>query len=101
MPSQLPVGPPEADELWVVVGPTASGKTTLAIELAEQFAGEIISADSIQIYRYFDLGSGKPTDAELARAPHHLVDFVDPLESYDAARFVAQADEAIAEVRKR
>ncbi len=95
------MAPPEAAELWVVVGPTASGKTTLAIELAEQFAGEIISADSIQIYRYFDLGSGKPTDAELARAPHHLVDFVDPLDCFDAARFVALADEAIAEVRNR
>ena len=75
---------PEA--LIAVVGPTASGKTELAIALAERLGGEIVSADSVQIYRRFDIGSGKPSAEELARVPHHLVDVADPLETFDAAR---------------
>lgn len=92
--------PPE-DALWVVVGPTASGKTELAITLAERFDGEVIGADSVQIYRDFDIGTGKPSPEERARATHHLVDLVSPLSPFDAARFVALADQAIAEVRAR
>ncbi len=92
---------PEPDELVTVVGPTASGKTGLAIALAERWGGEIIGADSVQIYRLFDIGSGKPTAEERAQVPHHLVDVVDPLSPFDAGRFVAMADEAIAEVRSR
>jgi len=67
----------EPDELLVVVGPTASGKSELAMRLAEQCNGEIVSVDSVQIYRHFDLGSGKPTAAEQARVRHHLVDIAD------------------------
>ncbi|MGK4009084.1 tRNA (adenosine(37)-N6)-dimethylallyltransferase MiaA [Sorangium sp. So ce1036] len=93
--------PPSPGELIVVVGPTASGKTELAIRLAERFGGEVVSADSVQIYREFDLGSGKPTPAERARAPHHLVDAADPLEAIDAARFAELADAAIADIRGR
>lgn len=89
------------DELCVVVGPTASGKSDLALALAEAQNGEIVGADSVQIYRRFDLGSGKPTAAERARVSHHLVDAIDPLDPIDAARFVALADRAIAEVRAR
>ncbi len=92
---------PEGDRLVVVVGPTASGKTDLAIALAERWNGEVIGADSVQIYRGFDLGSGKPSAAERARVPHHLVDVCAPDEPIDAARFVALADAAIAEVRAR
>ncbi|MBW2457091.1 MAG: tRNA (adenosine(37)-N6)-dimethylallyltransferase MiaA [Deltaproteobacteria bacterium] len=92
---------PEPDEIITVVGPTASGKTGLAIALAERWGGEIIGADSVQIYRLFDVGSGKPTAAERAQVPHHLIDVVDPLAPFDAGRFVAMADEAIAEVRSR
>lgn len=88
-------------ELLVVVGPTASGKTELAVRLAERFGGEVIGADSVQIYRGFDIGSGKPTAAERARAPHHLVDVADPMEAFDAQRFAELADRAIADVRAR
>ncbi|MBW2523495.1 MAG: tRNA (adenosine(37)-N6)-dimethylallyltransferase MiaA [Deltaproteobacteria bacterium] len=87
--------------LIAVVGPTASGKTELAIRLAEQRGGEIVSADSIQIYRHFDIGSGKPTPSERRRVPHHLVDCVEPNEPIDAARFVELADRAIERVRSR
>ena len=92
---------PPPDELLVIVGPTASGKTDLAIELAEGFGGEVIGADSVQIYRAFDIGSGKPTAAERARAPHHLVDVFDPLEAIDAQRYAELASEAIASIRAR
>ena len=93
------LAPPDEDELVVVVGPTASGKTALALELAARWGGEIIGADSVQIYRRFDLGSAKPTPEERARAAHHLVDVLDPLEPMDAGRYVELADRAIADVR--
>jgi tRNA dimethylallyltransferase len=89
------------DDLLAVVGPTASGKTALAVELAERLGGEVVSADSVQIYREFDVGSGKPTAEELARAPHHLVGAIDPLEPVDAASWAARAAAAIADVRAR
>lgn len=89
------------DPLLVVVGPTASGKTALAVRLAEELGGEIVSADSVQVYRRFEIGTGKPTTGERARAPHHLVDIVEPLEPMDAARWAALADEAIAEITAR
>ena len=89
------------NELLAVVGPTASGKTSLAVALAERLGGEIISADSVQIYRGFDIGSGKPTARELARAPHHLVGTFDPLDPVDAAAWSRLAEAAIADVRAR
>jgi len=92
---------PAEGELLVVVGPTASGKTELAVSLAERFGGEVIGADSVQIYRGFDVGSGKPTAEERARAPHHLVDVADPLEPFDAQRFAELGEGAIADVRAR
>lgn len=92
---------PPDDTLLVVVGPTASGKTELALRLAERWGGEIVSADSVQVYRGFDRGSGKPSAEERARAPHHLVDCFDPGEEVDAARFVSLAEQAIAEIRAR
>ena len=88
-------------ELVCVVGPTASGKTELAIRICEQVGGEVINADSVQIYEHFDLGSGKPTGQELARAVHHLVGVQDPRDPLDAARFASMADAAIAQVRGR
>jgi tRNA dimethylallyltransferase len=87
--------------LLAFVGPTGSGKTALAMDVAQRAGGEIISVDSVQIYRFFDVGSGKPTADEAARVPHHLVSVVDPTEPVDAARFVALADAAIADVRAR
>src|SRR6188768_1451413 len=89
------------DRLWVVVGPTASGKTSLAIELCEQHGGEIVSADSVQVYRHFELGTGKPSNEERARARHHLIDVIEPSEPMDAARFAELAELAIAEIRAR
>ncbi|HTB75557.1 MAG TPA: tRNA (adenosine(37)-N6)-dimethylallyltransferase MiaA [Polyangiaceae bacterium] len=89
------------DELLAVVGPTASGKTALAVALAEKLGGEIVSADSVQIYRGFDVGSGKPTPDELSRARHHLVGALDPLDPIDAAAWAKLAGDAIADVRAR
>jgi tRNA dimethylallyltransferase len=80
--------------LIVVCGPTGIGKTTAAIELAEAVGGEIISADSMQIYRHMDIGTAKPTAAEQARVRHHLVDVVDPDEPFDAAQFLTMARKA-------
>jgi tRNA dimethylallyltransferase len=85
----------------VIVGPTASGKTSLACEMAEKLGAEIVSADSQQCYRGLDTGTAKPTAAEQARARHHLLDVADPEEQLDAARFVRLAGEAIAEIGKR
>lgn len=87
--------------LLCVVGPTASGKTELAVSVAERVGGEIVSADSVQIYRGFDIGSGKPSAEELQRAPHHLVGTLDPRDDVDAAAFARMADAALADVRAR
>lgn len=87
--------------LLCVVGPTASGKTELAISVCERVSGEIVSADSVQIYRGFDLGSGKPTAEERARAPHHLIDVLDPREAADAMAYAALAERAIDDIRAR
>jgi len=84
-----------------VVGPTASGKTELALDLAEALGGEIVSADSVQVYRHFDVGSGKPSSAERARAPHHMIDVANPTDAFDAAMFVTQARAACDEIRAR
>ena len=89
------------ERLLCVVGPTASGKTDLAIATCERVGGEIVSADSVQIYRGFDIGSGKPTSEERARAPHHLIDVLDPLETADAMAYARLAEAAIADVRGR
>jgi tRNA dimethylallyltransferase len=91
----------DAGTLLVVTGPTASGKTLAAVELARAFDGELIGADSVQVYRGFDIGSSKPTREELRGVPHHLLDVCDPSDELDAAEFAALADRAIADVRSR
>ena len=88
-------------ELLVIAGPTASGKTALAIELARRIDAEIVGADSQQVYRNFDLGTAKPSAEELAAVPHHLVSVVEPQEPFSAARYQAMADEAIAAIHAR
>jgi len=88
-------------ELLCVVGPTASGKSELALRLAESLGGEILSADSMQIYRGFDIGTGKPSPLERAQVPHHLVDVAEPLDAWDAARWADEASRLIAEIRAR
>jgi tRNA dimethylallyltransferase len=91
-----------ADErLLCIVGPTASGKSALALRLARELHGEILSADSMQIYRGFDIGTGKPNVEERVLVPHHLVDVVEPLEAWDAARWADEAVRLIGEVRAR
>lgn len=85
----------------VICGPTASGKTALAVELGEQLGAEIVSADSQQCYRGLDAGTAKPTPAERARVPHHLLDVAEPEEQLDAARFVKLADAAVADIVAR
>jgi len=84
-----------------LVGPTASGKTALALELADRLVGEIVSADSRQIFRGLDVGTAKPTPAERACVPHHCLDLVDPGESFDVARFRTAAVAAIADIAAR
>lgn len=88
-------------KLVVVLGPTASGKTALSIKLAQRYGGEIISADSMQIYRGLDVGTAKATKQERALVPHHLVDIADPEQSFSVAAFLPLAKQAIAEISAR
>jgi tRNA dimethylallyltransferase len=87
--------------ILVIAGPTATGKTHAALQLATTFDGELVGADSVQVYRGFDIGSAKPTVEELGAIPHHLIDVVDPDEDIDAATYASAADAAIADVRSR
>ncbi|MFJ4289230.1 tRNA (adenosine(37)-N6)-dimethylallyltransferase MiaA [Cupriavidus sp. NPDC089707] len=84
-----------------LLGPTASGKTAAALALAADAPVEIISLDSALVYREMDIGTAKPTAEELAAAPHHLIDIIDPVESYSAAQFVTDAERLIGEIRAR
>ena len=87
--------------LILVVGPTAVGKTQLAVELAEALGGEIVSADSRLFYRGMDIGTAKPSSEERTRVPHHLIDIADPGESLTLANFQEQARHAIADIHAR
>lgn len=90
-----------ARPLVVIVGPTASGKTALAIELALQLDGEIICADSRTVYKGMDIGTAKPTPEERAKIPHHLLDVVDPDEDFTVADFKRLAEAAIKDIKSR
>ncbi len=85
----------------LLAGPTASGKSAIALCLAERIGGEIISVDSMQVYRGLDLGTAKPSAAERARVPHHLLDVADLSESFDAAQFTRLARAAVTEIQAR
>ncbi|MDA8334967.1 MAG: tRNA (adenosine(37)-N6)-dimethylallyltransferase MiaA [Peptococcaceae bacterium] len=87
--------------LLVVVGPTATGKTALAVELAQRLDGEVISADSMQVYRYMDIGTAKPTVEERQGIPHHLIDVVDPDQEFNAALYGELARRAVREAAAR
>ena len=84
-----------------LAGPTAIGKSEIALQLAEQLGGEIISVDSMQVYRGLDIGTAKPSPAERARVPHHLMDICDLTDSFDAAQFVRLAQKAVEEIQAR
>jgi tRNA dimethylallyltransferase len=86
---------------FAIVGPTASGKTAVAVDVAERIGAEIVSCDSMQLYRGLDVGTAKPTPVERARVPHHVIDLLDPSQSYSAARYVEDADRAIAAITTR
>ena len=85
----------------LLAGPTAVGKSRIALLLAERLNGEIVSVDSMQVYRGLDIGTAKPSAEERARVPHHLIDVVDVTEPFDAARFAELAHQAVAEIRSR
>jgi tRNA dimethylallyltransferase len=88
-------------KLIIVLGPTASGKSEIALRLAEEREGEIINADSLQVYRYLDIGTGKPSAEERARVPHHLIDIVDPDEEFHVAMFRHLALDAVSKIVAR
>lgn len=90
-----------AEPILLLAGPTAVGKTEVALLLAEKLGGEIISVDSMQVYRGLDIGTAKPTPEERRRVPHHLLDVVEVSEGFDAARFVQLAQEAIQDIHQR
>jgi tRNA dimethylallyltransferase len=85
----------------VIVGPTASGKSELALLLAERLGGEIVSVDSMQVYRGMDIGTAKPSSAARARVPHHLIDIVEITDRFDAAQFACLARSAVADIQGR
>ena len=94
---------PTEEPLLVIAGPTAAGKSALALELWERLGGraEIVSVDSAQVYRGMDIGTAKPDAATRARVPHHLLDLLDPAQSYSAARFATDACRVIGEIQAR
>src|SRR3954447_24301325 len=86
---------------FVIIGPTASGKFALAMRLAEPLRGEILSVDSMQIYRGMDVGTAKPTREEQTRVRHHLIDVAEPNQTFAVSKFVEMADAVIADAAAR
>jgi len=95
------VSPTKKPKVIVICGPTGIGKTSVGIQLAEKEGGEIISADSMQIYRYMDIGTAKPTADEQNRLLHHMIDIVDPAEDFDAVRFAQMAREKVMQLHQK
>ncbi len=90
-----------AADCWYLTGPTASGKTNIGLILADQLNAEIISLDSMSVYRGMDIGTAKPTVEQRARCPHHLIDLLDPNQEFSLADYVEAADECIRQIRSR
>ena len=88
-------------QILCVVGPTASGKTKLSIELAKRYDGEVLSCDSMQIYRGMTIGTAKPTPEEMDGVPHHMIDVADPGEAFSVSRYVEQADPILQDILAR
>jgi tRNA dimethylallyltransferase len=95
------VSPTTKPKVIVICGPTGIGKTTVGIRLADKLGGEIISADSMQIYRHMDIGTAKPTAVEQNRVLHHLIDIVDPDEDFDAVRFAQMARDKVMQLHQK
>ena len=95
------ISPKEKIPLIVVAGPTASGKTKLAVEIAKKYNGEVVSADSMQIYRGLNIATAKPTVDEMQGIPHHLIDFLEPETPFSVADYVRLAKEKIFDIHKR
>ncbi len=93
--------PPLVDRAMVITGATATGKSAVAVELAEQLNAEILSLDSIAVYRGMDIGTAKPEAEDRRRVPHHLIDLVEPVEEFSVARYLRAAHHAIAEIQER
>jgi len=91
----------EIPEIIVITGPTATGKTALGALLAKTLGGEVVSADSMQVYKYMDIGTAKPAADEMLGVPHHMIDLVPPWEDYSVARFVADAARCIDSIMMR
>jgi tRNA dimethylallyltransferase len=91
----------EKPKIVIILGPTASGKTELAVRLAERLGGEIVNADSMQVYRGMDIGTAKPSAELRQRIPHHLIDIVDPDVNFSASDFRREAARAIADIHRR
>lgn len=88
-------------KMLAIGGSTASGKSALALELAERFGGEIVSCDSMQVYKRMNIGTAKPTAEEMARVPHHMIDIVEPSENYSCAEYIKDAERAIRDISSR
>lgn len=107
MPKEIPETndtvsyPPLVNDAIVLTGPTASGKSSVALSLAKRIDGEILSLDSIAVYRGMDIGSAKPTTADQAQVPHHLIDLVDPHEEFSVACYLQAAHNAVVDIRSR
>ena len=93
--------PTNKPKIVVICGPTGIGKTAVGIDVAQKLGGEIISADSMQIYRYMDIGTAKPTADEQNRLPHHMIDIVDPDEDFDAVRFAQMARDKVMQLHQK
>ncbi len=91
----------EKPKIIIICGPTGIGKTTVAVDLAQHFSGQIIGADSMQIYKYMDIGTAKPTAEEQNRVAHHMIDIVEPDETFDAARYTGLARAKIFELNQQ